>query len=66
MKKWVNKHSLLCKIGVKGREKDISNLGHPLKDILKKDAATPLHFCPQKQAAYKQTHHGEKNPPRKW
>jgi hypothetical protein len=29
MKKWVNKHSLLCKIGVKGREKDRSR---PLKD----------------------------------
>jgi hypothetical protein len=54
MKKWVIKHSLLSKIGLKGREKDrsrplkdkkdISNFGRPLKDIFffLKDAATPL------------------------
>jgi hypothetical protein len=52
MKNWAKKHILLSKIRVKRRKKDrsrplkdkkdISNLGPPLKNILKKDAATPL------------------------
>jgi hypothetical protein len=59
MKKWVKKHSFLCKIGLKGRKKDRVR---PLKDkkghfkfgpsfkgyIKKKDAATPLLVLPTK------------------